>query len=90
MTRPRVLTLTVELDSESLARAVEAAVAVEAQDAPPRTSCRVSRDGARVELVVESDDTRGLRAGANSYLRWLDTAVEVARAGGAESFKPRA
>jgi len=80
MTAAKRLDIVVPLESERLADAVARALAVETDEAPPRTRLAVERHGAELRLHVESDDARGLRAGANSLLRWADTAIAVARA----------
>lgn len=86
---PRLLDVELPLESEALATHVARTLAAEAHASPPRTRVRVAREGATVRLRIEAEDTRSLRAGANSFLRWADTAIAVARAAlaSSESFK---
>lgn len=80
MSEPRgVVVVQIPLESETVANAVHQALGVEADGAPPRTRCTVERKGLEVILRIEAEDVGGLRAGVNSYLRWANTAVEVAR-----------
>ena len=42
-----------------------------------RVSMHVARN--RLTLTIDSEDTSGLRAAVNSYLRWADVAARVRR-----------
>lgn len=43
----------------------------------PKTSARVAASGGALRIVVEADDAASLRAGVNSYLRWVRTSLDV-------------
>lgn len=79
MTYARTLDVEIPLESEKLADAVARALQVETDDAPPRCRIEVTHEGSTLRLRILAEETRGLRAGVNSYLRWADTAIEVAR-----------
>lgn len=89
MTAPRSLDVVVDLASEAVARAVAEALGPETATAPERTRVRVEPEGARLRILIEAEDTRGLRAAAHSYLRLVEAAAAVAAVGGrgGESFK---
>lgn len=77
MTASRTLDVVVSLESSTVAERVAKALAVETDGAPPRTTVSVVAEGAQLRLHLEAPDARTLRAGANSFLRWLQTALEV-------------
>lgn len=85
----RTLDAYLSFESSQLAERVAQALAVETREHPPRTRAALDVAGDTVHLRLEADDTRGLRAATNSFLRWADTAAEVARAAAraSESFK---
>ena len=69
MTAPHQTRLTAEYDSADRARAVERSIRPEIDDIEgDRTTARLSRDGRRVELVVDAADLVALRAGINTWL----------------------
>ena len=43
----------------------------------PKTNVRVSLNGKEFSLEIQADDVSSLRASCNSYLRWINTALEV-------------
>jgi len=43
----------------------------------PKTMVKLSCSGANLTLSIESKDTSSLRAACNSYLRWIQTALNV-------------
>ena len=45
-----------------------------------RANIRLQKDGLFLELVIEADDTVALRATLNSYLRWINSTVNVMNA----------
>lgn len=81
--------IVLRLDSPQMAQRVAKALEVETRDNPPYTHASVTAQGTELHVRVESEETRGLRAATNSYLRWADTAIQVARAAerSSESFK---
>lgn len=85
----RVADVFLPLESPQLAQRIARALAVEAADGPPRSRATVTAEGSVLHLHFEAEDTRGLRAAANSFLRWADAAIAVARVAerASESFK---
>ncbi|MEF8973550.1 MAG: KEOPS complex subunit Pcc1 [Haloarcula sp.] len=78
MTAPHQTHLTAEYDSPDRARAVERSIRPEIDDIEgDRTTARLSRDGRRVELVVEAADLVALRAGINTWLTLRNVAESV-------------
>lgn len=57
-------------------------LSIEADAGPPRTTTRVEARGAELSITVEAEDTRGMRAATNSFLRWAQTALDVDRLAG--------
>lgn len=76
-------------ESPQVAQRVARALEVETRDTPPRTRAALHVEGATLHLRIESEEVRGLRAAANSFLRWAETAASVARAAeeGTKPFK---
>jgi len=69
MTAPHQTHLTVEYGSAARARAIERSIRPEIDDIEgDRTTARLTRDGRRVEIVVEATDLVALRAGINTWL----------------------
>jgi len=61
--------LAAEYDSADRACAIERSVRPEIDDIEgDRTTARLSRDGRRVEIVIEATDLVALRAGINTWL----------------------
>jgi tRNA threonylcarbamoyladenosine modification (KEOPS) complex Pcc1 subunit len=84
MTARRTLQVTLAAPSPDVALRAAQALAVETRDAPPGTTVNVRAEGDRLLLSFEAEETRALRAAANSFLRWADVALAVAG-----SVKPR-
>lgn len=42
----------------------------------PRTKVQIESDDG-VKLIIKAEDTNALRAGLNSYLRWIKVAIDV-------------
>ena len=55
------------------------ALAPEAGREIPKTRVHISGRGRRLTLRIEAQDTGALRAALNSYLRWAEVAMDVAR-----------
>ena len=86
---PFEATLTLDLGRgrEARARAVVRALAPEAgHDLPgSQVAVRISPGGRGLDIEVEADTLRALRACVNSYLRWATLAIDVSeKAGGPE------
>jgi tRNA threonylcarbamoyladenosine modification (KEOPS) complex Pcc1 subunit len=63
--------------SKKYASIAVAALSPEITHKIPKSVVTVSVDGTLLKLVVEADDIGSLRAGINSYLRWIQTALAV-------------
>ncbi len=42
----------------------------------PRTKVQIESDD-DVKLIIKAEDTNALRAGLNSYLRWMKVAIDI-------------
>lgn len=82
MTRPRRAEFRFPCDSPEQAERLVRSLSIEANSGPPRTRVQVDSEGKDLVLRIEAGDTRGLRAAANSFLRWVQTALEVDRLAG--------
>mgnify|MGYP001587681634 CR=1 FL=1 len=49
----------------------------EIQHKIPKSNVTFSVDKKTLEVIIESEDVRSLRAACNSYLRWIQTALSV-------------
>lgn len=89
MTSPRRAEFRFPCDSPEQALRLVKSLSVEAGAGPPRTRVRLASEHSWLVLYIEAPDSRGLRAAANSFLRWIHTALEVDRLAGREpeSFK---
>ncbi|HID25807.1 MAG TPA: hypothetical protein EYP23_05040 [Thermoplasmata archaeon] len=45
----------------------------------PKTTVKLDYKGGEMVLTITAKDTSSLRAACNSYLRWVDTALNVRR-----------
>jgi KEOPS complex subunit Pcc1 len=73
--RPHDCLLSVSFADERRARLAERALAVEVGEIDDaRSGAAVARDGDSVSVRVEADDLVALRAGVNTWTRFLDTA----------------
>ncbi|MCX8173117.1 MAG: KEOPS complex subunit Pcc1 [Thermoplasmata archaeon] len=75
------LTISVELD-EVTARQVMEAIGVELVDGretEPRTELKIDYRKSTLYLTIHTRDLSSLRASLNSYVRWLNLAIESAR-----------
>ncbi len=79
MSAPRVLEVSIDVSSESVAEHVARALAPETKSTPAGTSVQIESKGPRLLLRFEAADARGLRAAANSFLRLVDASIAVAR-----------
>jgi KEOPS complex subunit Pcc1 len=59
------------------AEIIESTIRPESKEEFPRTSITVSRQDDKVTITIRSNDTNGLRAAINSYLRWMDMAIKI-------------
>lgn len=58
---------------------VARALSPEAGRDVPRASVRIDGLAGEVTLTIDADDVAAMRAALNSYLRWADVAVKMAR-----------
>jgi KEOPS complex subunit Pcc1 len=75
---PHVLSLSFDYDDEGRARVVSDAVGVEVgRIDDDRSTATVARDGETVRVDVLAHDLVALRAGANTWIRLVETAERV-------------
>ncbi|MDD3791588.1 MAG: KEOPS complex subunit Pcc1 [Candidatus Bathyarchaeota archaeon] len=71
-------TIKIKFSSEKQIRSLFNAITPETEKPPTkRARVKLENDGLFVVLLVESDDTIALRATLNSYLRWINSIVNV-------------
>jgi KEOPS complex subunit Pcc1 len=76
--RPHDCHLSVSLSDERRARLVERALAVEVDEIDDaRSSATVACEADTVSVRVQADDLVALRAGVNTWTRFLDTAERI-------------
>lgn len=64
-------------DSEDEAKIVAESLNPEIKHKIPKTNVEVSLHGKTFSLEIEAKDISSLRAACNSYLRWINTALNV-------------
>jgi tRNA threonylcarbamoyladenosine modification (KEOPS) complex Pcc1 subunit len=64
-------------DSEKEAKIVAESLNPEIKHKIPKTEIEVSLSGKTFSLKIEATDVSSLRAACNSYLRWINTAINV-------------
>ena len=64
-------------DSEEEAKIVAESLNPEAKNKIPKTNVNISLSGDTISLKITSKDISSLRAACNSYLRWINTALNV-------------
>ena len=64
-------------DSEEEARIIAESLDPEIKHKVPKTNVKVSLSKKTFTLQIESSDISSLRAACNSYLRWINTALNV-------------
>ena len=64
-------------DTSKEAQLVAESLSPEIKHKIPKTTVTLSCSGANLSLRIESKDTSALRAACNSYLRWIQTALNV-------------
>jgi tRNA threonylcarbamoyladenosine modification (KEOPS) complex Pcc1 subunit len=63
--------------SKKCASIAVAALSPEITHKIPKCTVTVSVEASLLKLLIEADDVSSLRAAANSYLRWIQTALAV-------------
>ena len=66
-----------DFDTPSDAKVVYESLNPEIKNKIPKTKVKVSLEKTVLKLEVEADDISSLRAASNSYLRWINTALNV-------------
>ena len=66
-----------EFDSEKEARIIAESLQPEIKHKIPKTNVEVSRSNKTFSIKIEAKDISSLRAACNSYLRWINTALNV-------------
>ena len=61
-----------------IAEAVKAAIALESERELQRTSVSVVTEGDWLTLLIMAEDITSLRAAVNSYMRWIQVAIDTA------------
>ena len=64
-------------DSANEARIVAKSLSPEIKHKIPKTNATISLSENTFSLTIESLDISSLRAACNSYLRWINTAINV-------------
>ena len=67
-------------DSSEDARIVSDSLNPEIKNKIPKTKVKVSLSGNTFSIDLEAKDVSSLRAACNSYLRWINTALNVKKA----------
>ncbi len=70
-------TFTFVFDSDDEARVVAESLKPEITHKIPKTNAKVSISKETLNLEIEAKDVSSLRAACNSYLRWINTALNV-------------
>jgi len=68
---------TISFDSTSDLKVVVDSIIPEIKHKIPKTNVNISTSGKKLFLEVVSEDISSLRASINSYLRWIQTALNV-------------
>lgn len=66
-----------DFDTISDAKVVYDALSPEIKNRIPKTKVKVNLEKTVLKLEVQADDISSLRAASNSYLRWINTALNV-------------
>lgn len=64
-------------DSEEEARVISGSLKPEVKHKIPKTDVELSVSKKELFLKIRARDTSSLRAACNSYLRWINTAINV-------------
>lgn len=65
------------LDSEEELNVVVKSLIPEIKNKIPKTNVKLTHSGKTLYLKIETEDISSLRAACNSYLRWINTALNV-------------
>ena len=64
-------------DSEKEAKIIAETLHPEIKHKIPKTNVDISLSGSKFSLHIDAKDLSSLRAACNSYLRWINTAINV-------------
>ena len=64
-------------DTAEEASIIERSLSPEIEHKVPKTEIKIKTENKTIFLEIESNDTSSLRAAVNSYLRWINTAMNV-------------
>ena len=68
-----------KLDSTEEAKVIASSLDPEIKNKIPKTKVKVSLEKKTFYLEIKAKDISSLRAACNSYLRWINTALNVKR-----------
>ncbi|MBU4255848.1 MAG: hypothetical protein KKB04_01170 [Candidatus Thermoplasmatota archaeon] len=71
-------TFTFELD-EKTSEIVAKSLLPESKRIVPRTKVEIKNNKGKLVLNIMADDVSALRAGINSYLRWIKTGIDMTK-----------
>lgn len=71
-------TFTFELD-EKTSEIVAKSLLPESKRIVPRTKVEIENKNNKLVLTIIADDVSALRAGINSYLRWIKTGIDMTK-----------
>jgi len=64
-------------DSNKEAKIIAESLTPEIKHKIPKTNIEISISGNKISLQINAKDLSSLRAACNSYLRWINTALNV-------------
>lgn len=67
----------ISFDSEENAKIIAEAISPEVKHRIPKTKVDIISSGKHLFLEIKAKDISSLRAAINSYLKWINTALEV-------------
>jgi len=68
---------TINFDSENDVKIIADSINPEIKHKIPKTDVNLSISGKKLFLEIQAKDISSLRAAINSYLRWINTALNV-------------
>jgi len=66
-----------DFDSKEEAKIVTSSIDPEIKNKIPKTKVKTDLSGKTFKITIEAKDLSSLRAAINSYLRWINTALDV-------------
>ena len=67
----------ISFDTTEEAKIIAESLDPEIKHKIPKTNVKVSLSEKKISLAIEAKDISSLRAACNSYLRWINTALNV-------------